>query len=73
MVRPRATHGCRRQRDRQDHHTLSHWGALTHHLEDGAVALDNNHLERQIKPWAMGRRAGSSWVASSLASAPPSS
>jgi hypothetical protein len=38
-------------------YTLVHWAALTRHLEDGAVALDNNHLERQIKPWAMGRRA----------------
>jgi transposase len=38
-------------------YTLSHWNALTRHLDDGAVAIDNNHLERQIKPWAMGRRA----------------
>jgi len=34
-----------------------HWAARTRHLDDGAVAIDNNHLERQIKPWAMGRRA----------------
>jgi transposase len=38
-------------------YTLGHWVALTRHLDDGAVALDNNHLERQIKPWAMGRKA----------------
>jgi transposase len=38
-------------------YTLGHWTALTRHLDDGAVAIDNNHLERQIKPWAMGRRA----------------
>lgn len=38
-------------------YTLGHWVALTRHLEDGAVAIDNNHLERQIKPWAMGRKA----------------
>ena len=38
-------------------YTLVHWAALTRHLDDGAVALDNNHLERQIKPWAMGRKA----------------
>ncbi|CAN7561423.1 IS66 family transposase [Variovorax sp. LjRoot178] len=38
-------------------YTLNHWSALTRHLDDGAVAIDNNHLERQIKPWAMGRRA----------------
>jgi transposase len=34
-------------------YTLGHWTALTRHLEDGAVAIDNNHLERQIKPWAL--------------------
>jgi transposase len=38
-------------------YTLKHWAALTQHLEDGAVPIDNNHLERQIKPWAMGRKA----------------
>jgi len=38
-------------------YTLRHWAALTRHLDDGAVAIDNNHLERQIKPWAMGRKA----------------
>lgn len=38
-------------------YTLNHWAALTRHLDDGAVPIDNNHLERQIKPWAMGRRA----------------
>jgi transposase len=38
-------------------YTLKHWGALTRHLHDGAVPIDNNHLERQIKPWAMGRKA----------------
>jgi hypothetical protein len=32
--------------------TLAHWAALTRHLYDGAVAIDNNHLvrKRQIKP-----------------------
>lgn len=38
-------------------YTLDHWAALTRHLDDGAVPIDNNHLERQIKPWAMGRKA----------------
>ena len=37
-------------------YTLKHWMALTQHLHDGAVPIDNNHLERQIKPWAMGRK-----------------
>ena len=38
-------------------YTLNHWTALTRHLDDGAVPIDNNHLEQQIKPWAMGRKA----------------
>jgi transposase len=38
-------------------YTLNHWQALTRHLDDAAVPIDNNHLERQIKPWAMGRKA----------------
>ena len=38
-------------------YTLNHWPALTRHPDDGAVPIDNNHLERQIKPWAMGRKA----------------
>ncbi len=38
-------------------YSLNHWSALTRHLQDGAVPLDNNFLERQIKPWAMGRKA----------------
>lgn len=38
-------------------YTLKNWTALTHHLGDGRVPLDNNHLEGQIRPWAMGRRA----------------
>jgi len=38
-------------------YTLNCWKALTRHLEDGAVGLDNNFIERQIKPWQMGRKA----------------
>ena len=38
-------------------YTLNHWAALTRHLDDGAVPVDNNQLEQQIKPWAMGRKA----------------
>ncbi len=36
---------------------LKHWTVPRHHLEDGAVPIDNNHLERQNKPWSMGRKA----------------
>ncbi len=38
-------------------YSLNSWTALTRHLEDGLVPIDNNFIERQIKPWAMGRRA----------------
>ena len=38
-------------------YSLNSWTALTRPLEDGAVPIDNNFIERQIKPWAMGRRA----------------
>lgn len=38
-------------------YSLNCWKALTRHLKDGAVGLDNNFLERQIKPWQMGRKA----------------
>jgi hypothetical protein len=38
-------------------YSLKHWTALTRNLLDGDVPVDNNHLENQIRPWAMGRRA----------------
>ena len=50
-------------------YSLNRWNALTRHLDDGAVPIDNNLIERQIKPWAMGTtgmalRAAASWPAS---------
>ena len=38
-------------------YSLNHWTALTRNLLDGDVPCDNNHLENQIRPWAMGRKA----------------
>ena len=38
-------------------YSLKHWTALTRNLLDGDVPVDNNHLENQIRPWAMGRKA----------------
>jgi len=38
-------------------YSLNHWTALTRNLLDGDVPVDNNHLENQMRPWAMGRRA----------------
>jgi hypothetical protein len=50
-------------------YSLNAWKALTLHLDDGAVAIDNNLIERQIKPWKLGRqelavRRQRSWPAS---------
>ncbi len=38
-------------------YSLNAWTALTHHLDDGNVPVDNNHCENLIRPWAMGRKA----------------
>lgn len=37
-------------------YALNHWEALTRHTQDGEVPIDNNFIERQIKPWQMGRK-----------------
>jgi transposase len=37
-------------------YSLNHWEALSQFLLDGEVPIDNNHLENQIRPWALGRR-----------------
>lgn len=37
-------------------YTLNAWQGLTLHLHDGAVAVDNNLIERQIKPWKLGAK-----------------
>jgi transposase len=38
-------------------YSLNAWTALTHHLIDAEVPVDNNHCENLIRPWAMGRKA----------------
>ena len=37
-------------------YSLNAWKALTLHIDDGAVAIDNNLIERQIKPWKLGAK-----------------
>ncbi|WP_325653291.1 IS66 family transposase [Ideonella sp.] len=37
-------------------YSLNAWAALTLHIDDGAVAIDNNLIERQIKPWKLGAK-----------------
>lgn len=38
-------------------YSLRRWDALGQFLRDGDVAIDNNHIENQMRPWAMGRKA----------------
>lgn len=40
-------------------YSLKRWEALTRYLDDGAVPIDNNRVENQIRPWALGR---SNWL-----------
>lgn len=40
-------------------YSLKRWAALTRCLDDGAVPIDNNRVENQIRPWALGRN---NWV-----------
>ena len=37
-------------------YTLKRWAALTHYLTDGNVPIDNNWIENQIRPIAIGRK-----------------
>lgn len=38
-------------------YSLNRWDALTVYLDNGAVQIDNNHIENLMRPWAMGRKA----------------
>ena len=37
-------------------YTLRHWDGLTHFCEDGRYLIDNNHTEREIKPFVIARK-----------------
>ena len=37
-------------------YTLKRWQALTRYIDDGQLPIDNNHIENQIRPIAIGRR-----------------
>jgi transposase len=37
-------------------YSLNRWAALTRYLDDPRLPIDNNHDERQIRPWATGRK-----------------
>ncbi|MEO7116748.1 MAG: transposase, partial [Caldimonas sp.] len=34
-------------------YSINHWPALTAHLQDGQLPVDNNHIENLMRPWAM--------------------
>lgn len=40
-------------------YSLKRWEALVRYLDDGDVPIDNNWVENQIRPWALGR---SNWL-----------
>ncbi len=40
-------------------YSLKRWEALTRYVDDGRVPIDNNWVENQIRPWALGR---SNWL-----------
>ncbi|MBU4609898.1 IS66 family transposase [Achromobacter sp. GG226] len=40
-------------------YSLKRWPALTRYLDDGNAPIDNNWVENQIRPWAMGH---SNWL-----------
>jgi transposase len=40
-------------------YTLNRWGALTRYIDDGELPIDNNWVENQIRPIAIGR---SNWL-----------
>ncbi|WP_141124020.1 transposase domain-containing protein, partial [Pseudomonas borbori] len=40
-------------------YSLKRWAALARYVDDGAVPIDNNPVENQIRPWALGR---SNWL-----------
>ena len=37
-------------------YSLKRWNALTQYLDDGDVPIDNNWIENQVRPWALGRK-----------------
>ena len=37
-------------------YSLKRWDALARYLDDGEVPIDNNWIENQVRPWALGRK-----------------
>ena len=41
-------------------YSLKRWVALTRYLDDGQLPIDNNRIEQQMRPIAVGRKTGCS-------------
>lgn len=37
-------------------YSLKRWSALSRYLDDGMLPIDNNWVENQMRPWALGRK-----------------
>ena len=37
-------------------YSLKRWSALSRYLDDGNLPIDNNWIENQMRPWALGRK-----------------
>ena len=37
-------------------YSLKRWDALVRYLDDGHLPIDNNWIENQVRPWALGRK-----------------
>ena len=48
-------------------YSIKRWKALTRYLDDGAVPIDNNRVENQIRPWVLERSNWCSQVHSKVA------
>ena len=38
------------------HYALARWEALVRYVDDGRIEIDNNAIEREIRPIALGRK-----------------
>lgn len=54
-------------------YALRRWPALVRYADNASLPMDNNRIENQIRPWALGEKTGCSPVARRRASAPPTS
>ena len=37
-------------------YSLKYWSALSRYLDNGNLPIDNNWVENQMRPWALGRK-----------------